>query len=257
MPKRAKICLEDNVTPLSLNNLNLEDVILGDRSNNEMTGTDANDIFLSSRGSDIMKGGDGIDIVDYSAHRGAITIGPAGAIDKGRGESDLIRDIEVIVGAEDRPNRIDVSSVGEASSAYLDVDLSTGELSAKDIPFIGNLSFSIEHFQHVTGSGNADIIIGNDQNNQLDGGAGDDIIDGGLGRNNIKGGEGADTFIYSGGVDRIHDFNPDEGDVIKLGAEYSDVQQTNRGTLLSFEDGGQLMLCGISATDLQTDWFFG
>ena len=147
MPKRAKFCLEDNVTPLSLNNLNLEDVILGDRSNNEMTGTDANDIFLSSRGSDIMKGGDGIDIVDYSAHRGAITIGPAGAIDKGRGESDLLRDIEVIIGAEDRPNRIDVSSVGEASSAYLDVDLSTGELSAKDIPFIGNLSFSIEHFQ--------------------------------------------------------------------------------------------------------------
>ena len=66
MPKRAKICLEDDVTPLSLNNLDLEDVILGDRSNNEMTGTDANDIFLSSRGSDIMNGGDGIDIVDYS-----------------------------------------------------------------------------------------------------------------------------------------------------------------------------------------------
>ena len=257
MPKRAKICLEDNVSPLSLDSFNLEDVILGDRSDNDMTGTDANDIFLSSQGSDIMDGGRGIDIVDYSAHRGAITLGPAGVIDKGRGERDLLRDIEVVVGAEGQANRVDVSSVGDASSAYLDVDLSTGDLSAKDIPFIGDLSFSIEYFQHVTGSGNADIIIGNDQNNQLDGGAGDDIIDGGLGRNNIKGGEGADTFIYSGGIDRIHDFNPDEGDVIKLGAEYSDVQQTNRGTLLSFEDGGQLILCGISATDLQADWFFG
>ena len=257
MPKRAKICLEDNASPLSLDSFNLEDVILGDRSDNDMTGTDANDIFLSNQGSDIMDGGLGIDIVDYSAHRKAITLGPAGVIDKGRGESDILKDIEVIVGAEDRPNRIDVSSVGEASSAYLDVDLLTGDLSAKDIPFIGNLSFSIEHFQHVIGSGNGDIIIGNDQNNQLDGGAGGDIIDGGLGRNIIKGGEGADTFIYSGGIDRIHDFNPDEGDVIKVGAEYSDVQQTNRGTLLSFEDGGQLMLCGISATDLQADWFFG
>ena len=124
-----------------------------------MTGVDANDIFLSSRGSDITDVGAGIGIIDYSAHRGAITRGPAG-------ESDLLRDIQVIVGAEGQANRIDVSSIGGKSSAYLDVNLSKGYLSAKDIPVIGNLSFSIKYFQHVTGSGNNDIIISNDQNNQ-------------------------------------------------------------------------------------------
>ena len=251
MPRKDYVCLDAQAAAL-----NFEDFILGDRSDNEMLGTDGDDTFLSSRGSDIMSGGDGIDIVDYSAHRGAITIGPAGAIDKGRGQSDLLRDIEVIVGAENKPNQIDVSSVGEESSAYLDVDLSKGALSAQDIPFIGELSFSIEHFQHVTGSGNDDIIIGDAQNNRLNGGGGNDIINGGLGRNSLNGGDGADTFIYSGGNDRIVDFNAAEGDVIKADAAYTNIEQTSRGTLLSFDDGGQIMLSGISASDVQLDWFF-
>ena len=251
MPRKDYVCLDAQAAAL-----NFEDFILGDRSDNEMLGTDGDDTFLSSRGSDIMTGGEGIDIVNYSAHRGAITIGPAGAIDKGRGQSDLLRDIEVIVGAENKPNQIDVSSVGEESSAYLDVDLSKGALSAKDIPFIGELSFSIEHFQHVTGSGNDDIIIGDAQNNRLNGGGGNDIINGGLGRNSLNGGDGADTFIYSGGNDRIVDFNAAEGDVIKADAAYTNIEQTSRGTLLSFDDGGQIMLSGISASDVQLDWFF-
>ena len=64
------------------------------------------------------------------------------------------------------------------------------------------------------------------------------------------------SLIYSGGNDRIVDFNAAEGDVIKADAAYTNIEQTSRGTLLSFDDGGQIMLSGISASDVQLDWFF-
>ena len=125
---------------------------VGGRGSDTLFGTDGDDIFLSSRGSNSIEGGAGIDTVDYSAHRGPITIGTAGTILKGRGQSDIVKDVEVIIGAEGRANRIDVSSVDEESTVSINVDLSSGKLSANDIPFIGTLSYSIENFRHITGS---------------------------------------------------------------------------------------------------------
>ena len=49
-------------------------------------------------------------------------------------------------------------------------------------------------------------IIGNDLNNSLKGGKGDDFLDGGSGNDTLTGGTGEDVFIYSGGDDYITDY---------------------------------------------------
>ncbi len=69
-----------------------------------------------------------------------------------------------------------------------------------NIPFIGELSYSIEESRHVNGTINDDVIIGDEQNNRLNGNAGDDVIQDGLGRNNLSGGDGADTFVFNGRI---------------------------------------------------------
>ena len=61
-------------------------------------------------------------------------------------------------------------------------------------------------------------LTGNDNNNSIIGGKGDDTFYGGAGNDSLKGGKGADTFVYSAGEgkDVITDYNADEGDIIKI-----------------------------------------
>ena len=85
-----------------------------------------------------------------------------------------------------------------------------------------------------TGSGD-DVIIGNDANNELDGGAGndelfgedgDDTLIGGAGDDLIVGGDGADTFEYTARADagdEIADFDLAEGDRIDLSGFLADI----------------------------------
>ena len=58
-----------------------------------------------------------------------------------------------------------------------------------------------------TGAGN-DVLLGNDVDNKLDAGAGNDTLNGGLGNDTLTGGSGVDTFIIAdkGGLDKITDF---------------------------------------------------
>lgn len=79
------------------------------------------------------------------------------------------------------------------------------------------------------GPGN-DTLQGGDGDNYLDGGPGDDwlhaehgidTLRGGPGADTLRGGGDADVFLYEagdaeGGMDRIEDFNPAEGDVLVL-----------------------------------------
>ena len=73
----------------------------------------------------------------------------------------------------------------------------------------------------LNGGSGDDLItadIGDDQleggkgDDTLEGGKGRDILDGGLGNDILEGGKGADDFVLSDGIDRIKDFNPEEGD---------------------------------------------
>jgi Ca2+-binding RTX toxin-like protein len=66
----------------------------------------------------------------------------------------------------------------------------------------------VQNFNHVTGTLNDDVIIGNSLNNNLTGGGGKDFL---------TGGSGSDNFILTSindGIDTITDFAWQEGDKI-------------------------------------------
>jgi Ca2+-binding RTX toxin-like protein len=87
---------------------------------------------------------------------------------------------------------------------------------------------------NLSGGRGRDFLLGGDGDDTLDGGRGldlliggegDDILIGGAGSDFLLGGAGADTFMVTSdrGVDRIFDFNADEGDVINVADLLGDV----------------------------------
>jgi Ca2+-binding RTX toxin-like protein len=127
------------------------------------------------------------------------------------------------------------------------------------------------------GDDGADIVYGNLGNDILNGGAGADLMRGGqgddvirgdngrdwlsgdLGDDTISGGAGADTFhtFATAGLDRVTDFNPDEGDLVQVdaGSAYT-LRQIGADTIIDFGGGNQMVLVGVQLSSLPTGWIF-
>jgi Ca2+-binding RTX toxin-like protein len=89
---------------------------------------------------------------------------------------------------------LDVADYSAAAGA-VGLDLRTG---AGTGAALGDVVTNVEN---VIGGASADVIIGNDLANRLEGGAGDDQIDGYLGDDVLIGGAGADLLAGNGGLD--------------------------------------------------------
>lgn len=78
--------------------------------------------------------------------------------------------------------------------------------------------------QKLLGRRGNDVLIGRGNQELLDGGRGDDFLEGGGGNERLRGGTGADFFSFSradtelGEIDRILDFNAQEGDRLGINA---------------------------------------
>ena len=189
-----------------------DDIIAGDIQNNKLSGGAGNDLIIGSKGDDLIDGGDGIDTVDYSALGGPIRLGAAGIVNKGKdgkfGTDQLLRGIEIIVASKGVGDTIDGSRVPVGDSAQYEVDLSKQTFKILDIPGPQGpiLNLTVKNFEDVTGSHNNDIIIGDLQNNKLDGGDGNDILTGTTGSfagstevDTLTGGNGDDIFVLGRG----------------------------------------------------------
>ena len=73
----------------------------------------------------------------------------------------------------------------------------------------------------LSGGADRDVLIGGDGDDRLSGGGGADYLDGGAGNNKLAGGSGADAFVFAldpfavnPGVDRIVDFDAEDGILI-------------------------------------------
>ncbi|MDH6231582.1 VCBS repeat-containing protein, partial [Mesorhizobium soli] len=95
--------------------------------------------------------------------------------------------------------------------------------------------------EHISGSDNNDLLVGDSANHILDGGPGNDILIGGAGNDLLIGGLGQDTLTGASGADTfkldsldikdlITDYNGGEGDVIDLTALF----KTDGGNLDDF-----------------------
>lgn len=187
------------------------DTLSGDRNDNSYSAGAGNDLLLASSGNDNFSGGTGIDTLDYSGINANLTLSRGGVLSKSNNRgTDTITgfDIEVI---RANPNQINTIDGATGTTASLNVNLSTKTLTINNLPGIGSASLTVENFQNVNGSENADAITGSNGRNALNGGGGNDVLTGLRGADLLTGGGGIDTFVFNradsllNGFDRITD----------------------------------------------------
>jgi len=189
--------------PVNLVGTDNDDILVGDAGDNTYSSGAGNDTLLASAGNDTFSGGSGIDVLDYSGVNADLTFSRGGVLNKSGGMgTDRITafDIEVI---RANPNRINTIDGATGTTAWMNVNLATKSLVVNNLPGIGSASLTVENFQNVNGSNNADIIVGDDKANVLNGLGGNDTISAGGGDDTLIGSTGSDTYRGGLGVDTL------------------------------------------------------
>lgn len=154
------------------------DVLTGNRADNNIEGGAGNDILTGGEGNDYLDGGQGGDMLTGGSGNDSYVTDDAGDTvteAAGEGEDHVYSSVDYVLG---------------------------GHL--EHLTLIGATA--------VNGSGNAldNTLTGNGADNVLNGGAGDDRIIGGAGSDTLTGAEGRDTFVFDrtldGSVDTVTDF---------------------------------------------------
>ena len=189
--------------PVNLVGTDNDDILVGDSGDNTYSSGAGNDTLLASAGNDTFSGGAGLDVLDYSGVNADLTFSRGGVLSKSGGMgTDRITafDIEVI---RANPNRINTIDGTTGTTAWMNVNLATKSLVVNNLPGIGSASLTVENFQNVNGSNNADIIVGDEKANVLNGLGGNDTISGGAGDDTLIGSSGSDTYSVGAGVDTL------------------------------------------------------
>ncbi len=210
------------------------DVINGGEGNDVLKGGAGDDRFIGSSGNDTIDGGTGVDVLDYSGSTEAITYryffeyvntAPPGSfpilvptqrnsILKGSAGTDTWTNAETIRGAAGLAKSIDFKFV-QFAQRFSPITQSTqapaivANLSTNSLQFSeGGVTktLTLENFANVTGSYSNDTIMGNAQDNTLNGFVGADTLVGGGGNDllvtdesdTLTGGTGADRFQFQG-----------------------------------------------------------
>jgi len=163
--------------------------LIGSAFDDHLTGSSNDNAFTGGPGSDVLDGRGGIDTADYSPET-----------------QQNFNHVEVHLGLGP------VSGTGaefKTNPATL-----TGQLVSTD---------TLISIENVIGTFGGDILVGNEQANRLDGGAGNDTIDGGFGNDVLIGGQGVDTVSFAS-----HDgaTPPGEENIISLGLGGADGSAT-------------------------------
>jgi Ca2+-binding RTX toxin-like protein len=110
----------------------------------------------------------------------------------------------------------------------------------------------------LSGGAGQDTIRGGQDNDIITGGAGNDFLSGDRGADTLTGGAGADTFHFftGAGLERVTDFNLDQGDRVQLlpGTQYS-IAHSGADTVITTAGGDQMILVGVSLS--AGSWIFG
>jgi Ca2+-binding RTX toxin-like protein len=174
------------------------DTLFGTNGNDTINGLAGNDFFIGSRGSDKLNGGlaIGTDRINYAPLAVNLTYfvgGPQIQVVKAGIGTDNLQNIDIVNGAAQTDNTINASAITSNTGAIIDLSLKTA--------FIGGIGgFDYSNFDNAIGSKNADTITGNEENNTLQGGDGNDLfllLGNNDGNDRIDGGNGSDTADYS------------------------------------------------------------
>jgi Ca2+-binding RTX toxin-like protein len=219
----------DAADRINLDGDNDSESIIGSSAQDAINGAGGDDTLAGGAGNDTLNGGAGSDTADYSSAASGVTaeLWQAQASNDGQGGSDTLISIENLTGSafndtlagDDNANVFkggagfdafyggggsDTADYSDAT-AGMTVDLSA-LLAGNDGQGGADTLISIEN---LVGSTLADIILGDANANQIEGGAGND---------NMVGGGNADAFLFRTGssIDNIFDFLKVQGDKIHL-----------------------------------------
>ena len=202
----------------------LNNSIKGGKGNDILDGGDGNDTLTSGTGDDVFiySGGDDY-ITDYTAGKDSIQIDTeeiaitgvetvssnviyytdAGnlTVKSGKGKEITLMDANekpIVIGGVVIPEGWQLDS----AKKILKATLSSAD---NEVDLTESYGDGVEKVDGSKISGGVEIY-GNDLDNSLKGGKGNDILDGGEGNDTLTGGAGADTYVYSGGDDLITDY---------------------------------------------------
>ena len=175
---------------ISIENLegsNYIDVLVGDGHANRLYGNKGHDILVGGAGDDTLDGGTGADRLDGGTGRDTATYGYAAEAIAYTVDQDAVRGL--------------AASVDGVRGVYVNLNIAGAQAGGSNTDATGDVLISIEN---LTGSWHKDLLVGNDNNNTLDGGqAGDDVLIGGGGDDTLIGGEGRERLDGGTGTDTV------------------------------------------------------
>jgi len=185
----------------SIDGLGGDDTLIGNAGNDTLIGGEGSDTLLGGTGSDTLTGNAGFDTLDGGAGSDALS--------GGAGDDTLVVDLaDTLIDGGDGSDTLDLSTLDSGVRVDLDVD-TPNPGPASQIGVIGQPDDGIEilDLENVIGTDFDDTILGNNEINNLQGGAGNDAIHSFAGVDTIDGGEGIDTALFSAGAGVIVDLD--------------------------------------------------
>ncbi|MBN9243458.1 MAG: VCBS domain-containing protein, partial [Mesorhizobium sp.] len=190
----------------SVNGSAADNVIKGSGRADVIYGGDGNDTIIGNGGDDTISGGRGADYMDGGTGTNTLLLDARGA-----GDADVTHFVNLATG-----------------------HVSGGQLDGDTILNFANVTAAHNTRADFTGDGNANVLIGGNENDVLRGGGGDDTLIGDLGyagtpnADTLIGGAGNDTLIGGGGFDTA-DYSTDHLD----GATHGIIANLGASTIVS------------------------
>jgi Ca2+-binding RTX toxin-like protein len=241
-----------------------DDTLYGGGGDDTLSGGDGDDVLFGGRGDDVLSAGEGDDSLFGGAGNDVMSLDrtsnfAATVLFDGGGGIDTVR--------FDNPRG---GSTPFGFGVSVDLAAGTGSSTTGD-------SYVFVSVEHVLGSINDDLIIGDANGNSLSGfdgsdtlrgEGGDDLLFGGAGNDVLDGGDGIDFVFGGAGNDTIHggagaDFIQGEGDNdLLFGGGGNDVIDGGAGADTIYGGAGADTLYGAQGNDIidggdQADLIFG
>ncbi len=162
-----------------------------------LVGTEGDDMFVAGLGHDTMDGLGGNDTVDYSAAGAGLVVDlKDGYAQDNSGKRDEVLNIENAIGSSN--NDLLVGTNGDnILNGAAGADVLYG-LNSSDTLNGGDGNDTLFGDFEVEGAGDGDdLLYGGAGDDKLYGGGGDDLLSGGAGNDYIDGGSGSDTLDYT------------------------------------------------------------
>ena len=263
--------------------------VIGSNHDDDLTAGSDGSVIDGGKGDDDLTGGSGSDTFVFASGDGEdevddFTPGSVGNYDRidlsafsGIASMDDL-DGEISLLSNNTDTDIDLPNNGEITLLGVTPDqLTPDNFIFHDRPVNGTGSSNVLegdlYNNTMNGMGGDDRMYGEKGRDTMNGGSGDDemyggedkdILNGGEGDDLMDGGPGADTFVFEPdhGNDHIMDFTPDVDDIdlTELSVTYSqltdnndsngEITQVGDDTKIDLPDGGQIILLGISPSDL-------